>query len=378
MRMKKQFLLWAALGLVALQACHHEEMPVVADSGACGGDGSNLTWTLTEDGTLTISGEGEMALYLPPISGQKDLPPWYDYREDVERVVIDEGVTRIGRCAFYGHTNLALVTISSSVASVFPQAFWGCTRLTAIQVDEANPEYCSQDGVLFSKDKTSLYICPGGLQGEYAIPDGVTSIGDGAFERCVWLLSVTIPDGVTYIENDTFSGCSGLTSVDLPEGLKVIGQSAFYGCARLASITIPESVTSILDLAFYGCTRLASVNIPESVTSIEDDTFFGCASLTSITIPGAVTGIGEHAFDGCTSLASVNIPESVTSIGSGAFSGCTGLSSITSYAVMPPNLGSGVFDEVDRRIPVYVPAGSVAYYQSHVYWGEFNIQPIQE
>ena len=425
MRMKKPFLLWAALGLMALQACHHEEMPVVVDSGTCGVESDNVTWTLTDDGTLTISGEGDMAYYdNPSYYMNPNLPPWYDYREDIKRTVIDEGVTSIGHYAFCEHTNLALVTISSSVTSIDELVFWQCGKLTAIQVDAVNPEYSSQDGVLFSKDKTSLYVYPGGLQGAYAIPDGVTSIGDvafsgctgltsvdipesmmsigfSAFYNCTSLTSVDIPDGVTSIGQQAFCGCTSLTSVAISDGVASIEHGAFNGCTSLASVDIPDGLTSIGDYAFNTCTGLTSVDIPGSVTSIGMFAFCGCTSLTSVTIPDGVTSIGEFAFRGCTSLTSVTIPDGVASIEKGIFSGCTGLTSvdipdgvasigdyafsdctslasITSYAVMPPNLVSDTFYMVDRSILVYVPEGSVGYYQSHPYWGEFTIQPIQE
>ena len=104
---------------------------------------------------------------------------------------------------------------------------------------------------------------------------------------------------------------------------------------------------------------------------------FRSCQLTEVVIPEGVVNIGEEAFYECTRLGSLSIPPSVTNIGESAFKFCTGLASITSHAVMPPNLGLNAFAMVDRSIPVYVPTSSVAYYQAHPYWGEFNIQPIQ-
>ena len=101
----------------------------------------------------------------------------------------------------------------------------------------------------------------------------MTSIGNGAFNYCTSLTSITIPDSVTSIGNGVFSGCSALTS-----------------------IIIPDSVTSIGEYAFYDCTSLTSIMIPHSVTSIERYTFSGCSDLTSITIPDSVTSIGKYAF----------------------------------------------------------------------------------
>ncbi len=160
------------------------------------------------------------------------------------------------------------------------------------------------------------------------IPNCVTSIGEGAFRYC-GLTSVTIPNSVTTIGNDAFNGCSSLTSLTIPNSVTYIGNGAFYGCSGLTSVTIPNSVTSICDDAFSFCSGLTFVNIPNSVTSIGFQAFMGCFSLTSVNIPNSVTSIGNSAFTWCSSLTSVTIPNSVTSIGFQTFSGCSGLTSLT-------------------------------------------------
>ena len=178
-------------------------------------------------------------------------------------------------------------------------------------IDNLSPAYCN------SKVK------------KVVIEDGVTSIGDSAFESCNTLISITIPDGVTSIGEYAFCNCTSLTSITIPDGVTSIGESAFYGCNSLTSITIPGSVTSIESSTFYGCNSLTSITIPDSVTSIGYAAFNSCGSLTSITIPDSVTSIGRYAFQNCSSLTSVTIPDSVTSIGDFAFSDCTSLTAIS-------------------------------------------------
>ena len=194
------------------------------------------------------------------------------------------------------------------------------------------------------------------------IAEGVTSIGESAFENCRSLTSVTIPNSVTSIGWSAFFYCKSLTSVTIPDSVTSVGAYAFLGCTSLTSVTIPNSVTSIGGCAFDECWSLTSVTIPDSVTSIGQHAFNGCRSLTSVTIPDGVTSIGAYAFSECSSLTSVTIPDSVTSIGGIAFGNCKSLTSVT-IPDSVTSIGDGAFASCTSLTDVYY-AGSEAQWKA--------------
>ena len=321
-----------------------------ANSGTCG---DNVTWRLSDDGVLTISGTGDMADF------EWDGTPWCSVSSQVKSVVIKDGVTSIGDCAFGGCISLTSVSIPDGVISIGFAAFESCSLLTGV-----------------------------------TIPNSVTGIGDYAFGYCSSLISVTIPGSVTSIGEAAFAG--GSTSVNVsrenknycsvdgglydkqkttifhpgkiqngafrvPDGVNRIGDSAFFDCTSLTSVIIPKSVTSIGSLAFLGCIRLTNVTIPDGVTSIGDAAFAGSSTSVNVSrenknycsvdgglynkqkttilhpgkiqngtfrVPDGVTSIGDYAFDGYRSLTNVTIPDSVTNICYGAFLDCIKLTDV--------------------------------------------------
>ena len=205
-------------------------------SGKCGatGDGSDVTWQLTENTydsstyTLTIRGSGAMEDYSTSYSR-----PWNSFCDQITSVVIFPGVTSIGECAFKGFSKLIHVDIANSVISIGSQAFSYCSSLTDIK-----------------------------------IPQSVTYIGGVVFNDCTNLSSITLSNNITSIGSYAFNNCTNLTSITIPGSVTFIGHCAFKDCTTLTSITIPGSVTSIGWEVFDGCTSLNDISYSGTSESV--------------------------------------------------------------------------------------------------------------
>ena len=392
--MKKTKRIFSLLLAMALLLACIPQIPLMAKAAtvASGKCGDNLTWTLDDAGTLTISGNGAMKNY-----ANYDSAPWYSKRSSVKEVVIGNSVTTIGDYAFGYCTSLTSVTIGNSVTTIGDYAFYdcdgltsvtipdsvitigdyafayfdgltsvtipdsvitigdwafsvcskltsvtipdsvttigqyafgSCSSLTEIEVDPNNESYCDIKGVLFSKDKKTLLCYPRGKSGAYSVPDSVTTIRDYAFSNCTRLTSVIIPDSVTTIGNYAFRYCDGLTSVTIGNSVETIGYDAFNYTAWYDAQ--PAGLVYAGKVAYkYKGTCPREVVIKEGTLGIAGSAFYNCDGLTRVTIPDSVTTIGDYAFYDCNKLTSVTIGNSVTTIGDYAFYHCYKLTSVT-------------------------------------------------
>lgn len=270
---------------------------------------------------LVVRGNGIIPDFDSPVQAGTGaaVRPWdTSYVKNIE---VKEGITRIGDYAFSNSGYLEgdfsySVTLPNGLNSIGDGAF-ECGYFSSIAI----PEGVTSIGAGAFQDCVNLT--------EVNLPSTLTSIGSGAFEGCAILTDITIPEGVTSIGYGAFQACSSLTTVNLPTTLTTIEERTFDGCISLTGITLPESLTTIGTKAFYGCTSLTGITLPERLTKIGTRTFQGCTSLTGITFPEGLTEIGDQSFCGCTSLTGIALPNRVTQIGIGAFEDCTSLRSVT-------------------------------------------------
>ena len=283
-------------------------------------------------------------------------------------ITLPAGLKAIGNNAFRGCFALRNeVTIPAGVQTIGSYAFSGCRNA---KFNPALPETLTAIGDYAFQNCANLYAVrlPASLQtiGEYAfyassiqeivLPEGLFSLGDGAFWFCKALETADFVNSMDIISipSNAFNGCSGLRKVYLPFFVEEIGDYAFSGCKSLKSLNFfeCEEITKIGEFAFRGCRSLKSLDL------------FKCENLTTI---------GSRAFSGCTSLKSLNLPKSLETIGEYAFSGCQAISVISSPSLVPPTIASeSALNGIDKDVCVLTMPKSVYLdYFRAPYWGQF-------
>ena len=222
------------------------------------------------------------------------------YLGEESRVVVPEGITRIGAEAFAGKEAIDRVILPESLAEIGAEAFRDCLLLQSI-----------------------------------SFPEGLCRIGAGAFEHCVKLLRVNLPSGLSQVEERTFRHCLALHEVTLPKGLRKIGEGAFYGCISLKKLAFPERLEEIGELAFYRCDSLKEVHLPAATERVQS-LAFAKSGVRRVQIAGSGQAFGRDVFGSCPKLKTMVLEERVLHIADKLAYGCTALERV----ILPEQLQS--------------------------------------
>ncbi len=331
--------------------------------GTCGaeGDGSNVTWVLTTDGTLILSGTGAVAAY----DSRKDTP-WGDYNDQILRVEVQKGITSVsGFCSCY---ELQEVSLPEGLISIGKLTFMDCQKLQEIRLPKS----------LKTLGEGTFASCFALTEIEF--PEGLETIGDGVLLHCLSLTSVVIPASVTEMGDRPFSGDWALKTVEIKGNVPRLSNYSFHECDALQEVLITGSVGTIGDdafkeldslervqiagglktigkRAFWLCDNLTTVSLPDGVTSIGEEAFKECSSLTTINLPNSITTIGANAFNGTKLTGPLNIPSSLVSLGDNAFNGCSGLTGTLVFPGAMENISTNVFAGCSGIEEIILPRG---------------------
>lgn len=302
----------------------------------------------------------------------------------ITQIILPDNVVEIKEDAFGQCVALQSITLSANLKEFNSNILTG-TNIQIINISASNPDYSSQDGVVFSKDMKTLVLYPSTLEAEsYTVPAGVTAIGVRAFENNKHLKSVVLPAGLTTIGEAAFNGCSYLANVVFPNSLEMIEARAFNSCSNLGAITFEEGGTGALLIedyafqsagitevklpanlstlgasAFYRCSQLANLTFASDckLDSMSDGVFDGCSALQNVVLPQGVAEIGSHTFRNCTALVSVTFGEGLVKIGSGTFVGCSNLEKVSLPASLV-TMGTDTFAECSSLKSVAIAQGA--------------------
>lgn len=348
-------------------------------SGICGKDDSeSVRWELTDEGVLTISGEGAMKDY------EESNVSWQQYRSSIKQVIITDGVTSIGKLAFVGCSELKEVIFPDVLQSIGERAFQNCLELKKvifpdalqsigklafsncltlsrlyipnsvtfigwialpnvhITVGEDNPNYCAIQDILYTRDLDTLIFCAKQREGTVEIPNTVRHIADCAFYGCRKIKDVSIPNSVITIGQEAFGECESLHAIRIPDSVVSMGWNSLSGCTNLTKISIGKSLTSIGEdykKNITSCPKLTKISVSEDnpyftvidgiLYTKEIDTLICCRKdIMEVTIPNTVKVIIWGAFEYCKNISSISIPEGVEQIPGYTFYGCKNLKSV--------------------------------------------------
>ena len=316
----------------------------------------------------------------------------YAFEGCISLVMVDfpNTLTFLGMHAFNRCNSLVSVDLPASLKD-YIWSFGGCRNLRAINVDEANPNFDSYEGALYSEGLYTLYTVPCSWA-SYEFPEETRMVADLSFYGCDNITTIFIPETITEIISAPFQNCANLEEINVDENNRYYASidgvlytkdiKMLHSCpVRKTEVDIPNTVETIDRFAFLGCHELEEIEIPNSVTFIDHGAFQSCLKLSEVEIPNSVTTIGYDAFADCYGLTSVTIGSSVETIDYEIFDGCSSIKTVFCMSQVPPvsktRPASCFIEETYASATLYVPDGTKEDYEALEPWGLFaNIEEL--
>ena len=239
---------------------------------------SNIIASLYDNGSLIISGRGEIIDF-----EKSDDRGYFDNINEIKNVVVEPGVTSIGRLTFDRCNNIETILLPDGLRKIGEGAFYECKKLKEVN-----------------------------------LPESLEELGESVFIRCYQLTNIKIPFGIDKIDYNCFYGCSNLQKIEMTNAVKEIKDRAFYKCG-FRNIELPNGLQKIGEEVFKECTNLESIEIPSNVIEIGKGAFSKCSSLKYIDLPNSIEKLEENIFEYCKSIREINNTENITTIGKDAF-----------------------------------------------------------
>ena len=277
-------------------------LAVTASAAPLGGTCSqgNIAWLLDDDGTITFTGEGFMEGEFTTPSGEPtslEHYGWMDYKDQIRKVVINEGVISVGGDSFSNCDNLTEVVLPDSMQYIEENAFMDCDNLTSIDLPTAS----------------DLYICEyafsaSGLT-EIILPDNVTDVEPCAFSNCKSLTRAKLSNNQFYILRESmFQNCTALTEIDFGTSISRIAGHALYNTG-FTELVFPDTVTFLDDHAVAHCKALTTLDLGDGIAFLNDQAFMSCSKLKTVTVGTALSSICRYAFKSCDAIEELYIPD---------------------------------------------------------------------
>ncbi len=277
------------------------------------------------------------------------------HMDSLKSINLPDNLTFIGQSAFYTDHDWETMYMPDDLVYAHQIGYYGINPIK-IEISMDHPVFSIENGCLIDKKQKEL-LC---FLGDPAIksitvPDGIEIINEYAFSHAENLEEIILPHSLFKIEDSAFIRCDSLKSLTIPDSVSHIGVAAFCACSSLESVTLPQSLTEIGDAAFSGCTALIEIIFPDNLNRIGEEAFSYCSNLQSVILPDSVTEIAQAAFCECENLVWLHLPASLETLGVRALFGCGSLKKL-SFPLTLTSLGSEALGGTSQLCEIIVPA----------------------